>query len=275
MNNSAFLRVGMLLAGAVWACVPALSMPGMGAEDESDPAALEAFLGSARIVSIDKSGAGGRTAPWIITLSDGVVERRAIFKYVDRKRPAILPDSYHYELAAYGLSKLVGLRIIPPIVERTIEDVPGSLQLFLENCVKFRDLKRRGIAPPDPAAFRDALAEIGIFENLAFNECGNLEDTLVHKDNWKICRVDFSEAFSPEPALIPGCEVTRCSRVLFETLRHLDLKKLQATLGAFLDEAELRALAKRTGRILDALEGLIKDKGEAAVLFGPPALKDK
>jgi hypothetical protein len=276
MNNLRLRKFVLIAAGLAMASAAALTMTARTlTASESDPAVMEAYLKTARVVSIDKSGTGGRTAPWILTLNDGTVERRAIFKYIDRRRPAFLPDSFHYELAAYELSKLVKLPIVPPVVERTIDTIPGSLQLFLEDCEKLRDLKRRGIAPPDPAGFGDALAEIRIFENLVFNECENLEDTFIHKDDWRICRVDFSEAFPPEPDLIPGCEIARCSRSLYATLQSLDRKKLQEALGMFLAEDELRALEKRRERILGVLEALIKDKGEAAVLFGLPPAKEK
>jgi len=275
MNNLTLRKFVPIAAGLAMASAAALTMTARTeTASESDPAVLEAYLKTARVVSIDKSGTGGRTAPWIITLNDGTVGRRAIFKYIDRRRPAVLPDSYHYELAAYELSKLIKLPIVPPVVERTIKAIPGSLQLFLEDCDRFRDLKRRGIAPPDPAGFGDALAEIRVFENLVFNECGNLEDTYIHKDDWRICRVDFSEAFPPEPELIPGCEIARCSRSLYAALLSLDRKKLRTALGTFLAEDELRALEKRRERILGVLEVLIKDKGETAVLFGLPPAKE-
>jgi len=264
MNSHLTLIVGLLLGAALRPPGPA------SAQDAAPPAALEDFLRSARVVSVDKSGMGGRTSPWIATLSDGTVERRAVFKYVDRRRPALLPDSFRYELAAYELSKLIGLRIVPPVVERDVEGIPGSLQIFLENCVRYRDLKSRGLAPPDTEQFLSALAEIRIFENLAYNECGNLEDTMIHEEDWRICRVDFSEAFAPEPGLIPGCKITRCSRALYDALRTLDPPRIRAALGAFLSETELDALIERKERVLAVLDELIRDMGEQAVLFGPP-----
>lgn len=265
MNSNACLTAGLLLVAAAWP---------QGRTDLNElqqRVVLEDYLRSARVVSIDKSGAGGRTAPWIVSLTEGTSERRAIFKYVDRRRPDFLPDSFRYELAAYELSKLIGLPIVPPIVERTIEGNPGSLQVFLENCLRFRELKIKGLAPPDPKGFLCALAEIRIFENLVYNECASLEDTMIHQDDWRICRVDFSEAFAPEPGLIPGCKITRCSRSLYKTLRSLDSPRLQSALGAFLGGAELGALDERKGRILAVLDQLIRDLGEDAVLFGSPS----
>jgi hypothetical protein len=269
MNKRNRSRVVWLWMGLAGLIIAGAGMAHPQPQDALDPAVLEAFLGSARVVAVDQEAAGGRTAPWIVTLNDGNIERRAIFKYVDRRRPTALPDSYHYELAAYRVSRLIGLPIVPPVVPRTIEGIPGSIQIYAENCEKIGDLKRRGIDPPDPAAFRDALSEIRIFENLVLNECANLDDTLVHKTTWNICRVDFSEAFAPKPSLIPGCEITRCSRRLFAGLRSLDPETLRTALSDFLNEDEIRALAGRFQLILERLDGLIRTQGEAAVLFGP------
>lgn len=259
----------LLLTGAVVRPGP----PAAG-QDAATPAALEDYLRSARVVSLDKSGMSGRTSPWMAALSDGVVERKAVFKYIDRRRPALLPDSFHYELAAYELSKLIGLPVVPPVVERTIEGVPGSLQVYLEACVRYRDLKSRGLAPPDSGQFLNAMAEIRVFENLVYNACANLEDTLVHTEDWFIRRVDFSEAFAPEPTLLSGCDVTRCSRTLYAVLKDLDASRLRSALGAFLGGDEIEALVKRKQLILDTLDRLILDAGEEAVLFGPPRVKD-
>jgi hypothetical protein len=267
MNSRARLIVGLGLAVV-------LRPPGAApAQDAAPIAALEDYLRSARVVSVDKSGMGGRTQPWMVLLSDGTSERKAVFKYVDRRRPALLPDSFRYEIAAYELSKLIGLPIVPPVVERTVEGVPGSLQIYLESCLRFRDLKQRGLAPPDIERFLSALAEIRVFENLVYNECGNLEDTLVHPEDWRICRVDFSEAFAPETDLIPGCRITRCSRTLYDAIRALDRPRIRAALAPLLDEVELDALAARKDRVVAAVEELIRDAGEEAVLFGPPPVK--
>jgi hypothetical protein len=266
MNSYARRIAGFLLAAAA---LGPLSKAHAQSADQA--AALETFLRSARILSVDKGGLGGRTSPWIATLSDGTVERKAIFKYVDRRRPQLLPDSFRYELAAYELSKIIGLPIVPPVVERAVEGVPGSLQIFLEDCLRFRELKQQGRTPPDSDRFLSALAEIRIFENLVYNECGNLEDTLVHLEDWRICRVDFSEAFSPEPELIPGCAISRCSRTLYDALKALDAPRLRAALAPFLNEVEIDAMAARLVHVVAAVDRLVREAGEESVLFGPPA----
>lgn len=76
---------------------------------------------SAKAISVIKTKETGRTDPWTVILDDGNTVRKAIFKYVDRPRPSPLPTSYRYELAAYEMAKLLGLDIVPPVIEREID----------------------------------------------------------------------------------------------------------------------------------------------------------
>ncbi len=225
------------------------------------------FLRQARIVEVDKNQVGGRTAPWIVTLDDGEKRQRAIFKHVDSRRPQPTPDSYKYELAAYELAELLGIGIVPPVVEREIGGRKGSLQVFLENCFKEKDRQRRKIEPPDSKSFADALEEVRVFENLVYDVCLDADDIWIHKDSWKVCRVDFSEAFFPSAELLQSCAITRCSRKIYQDLLQLKDEAVAACLAPYLNENEMKALLQRKKLIIEKIQKLIEEKGERAVLF--------
>jgi hypothetical protein len=229
--------------------------------------AMEKVLREAKIEKIDKERLGGRTGPWLITLYDGAVKQPAIFRHVDRRRPHPTPDSYKYDLAAYVLTRLLGVELIPPVVEREIENRKGSLQVFLENCVREKDRKRKKLEPPDSKAFSKAIAEIGVLENLTYDECQDTDDLYVHLEDWRVCRVDFSEAFAPVPELLPGCDVTVCSRNFYEGLLKLNEETAKSSLDQYLSEEEIGALLLRKDLIIDKIRTLIGEKGEQAVLF--------
>lgn len=229
---------------------------------------LENYLKTANIVSVRKNEQAGRTAPWRIALDNGQVKLGGYFKHINRHRPSFLADSYQYEIAAYELSKLLDLDIIPPVVEREIEGLTGSLQLFIEDCIRESERKRRNIEPPDPEGFKNKLEVINVFENLVFEEeCSDADDTLIHLKDWKIFRVDFSMAFSPTPALIPGCRISRCSRRLYQKLLQLKSGQVKDKLGTYLNDDEIEALLKRKEIIITKIKQLLKEKGEEAVLF--------
>ena len=229
--------------------------------------AMEKVLREAEIEKVEKDRLGGRTGPWLITLHDGAVKQRAVFRHVDRRRPHPTPDSYKYDLAAYVLTRLLGVELIPPVVEREIEKRKGSLQVFLENCIREKDRKRKKLEPPDSKAFSNAIAEIRVLENLTYDECQDTDDLYVHLENWRVCRVDFSEAFAPVPELPPGCGITVCSKNLFEGLLKLDEEAVKLMLGEYMNHEEIGALLARKGLIIERIKTLISEKGEAAVLF--------
>jgi len=222
---------------------------------------MEQYLLTAKIVSVRKNMIGGKTGPWLIGLTEGKVARRGFFKHIHRPRPAPLPDSYQYEIAAYELDKLLDLNVVPPVVEREIEGRKGSLQIFLEDCFTERDRKRMNLEPPDPKSFQNSLDELRIFENLVYNKCRNTDDTRIHKESWKVCRVDFSEAFAPSPDLLPDCEISYCSERVFRNLQRLDAGTVQARLSPYLNGEEIKALLERKDKIIEKIRGLQKQSG--------------
>jgi hypothetical protein len=228
---------------------------------------LEKVLREARVEKIDKARLGGRTGPWLVTLDDGEGRQRAVFRHVDRRRPHPTPDSYKYDIAAYELTKLLGVELIPPVVEREVGGRQGSLQLFLENCVREKDRKRKKLEPPNPPAFSRAIAAVRVFENLTYDECQDTDDLYIHTEDWRVCRVDFSEAFAPAGALLPGCEISVCSRALYDGLLKLNGAALRGKLSRYLSEEEIAALEARRNLILEKIKMLIDERGEDTVLF--------
>lgn len=233
-----------------------------------DHEALENFLKTAEIISIDKETETGRTALWRLTLDDGKIQRKAFFKHLNRPRPSFLADSYKYEIAAYKLNKLLHLNLVPPTVEREINGIKGSTQLFLEGWITESTRKRKQIQPPDPEHFNNILEVINVFENLVYDEnCFDSDDTLINTDEWKICRVDFSMAFNPVSALISGCRISKCSDELYNNLLQLNESQVKDYLKDYLNAQEIEALFQRRKIILGKIEKLIKEKGEKSVLF--------
>lgn len=259
----------LLLFAAVAAAGPRATERREGGPADWTPAEAERFLLEASVVSVDKDTQPGRTLPWMVVLERAGVRTRAIFKYVHRPRPHPLAHSYRYELAAYELSKILEVEIVPPTVERTIQGVPGALQLFLEGCLSERDFARTGAQPSDPQALRNSLATVRLFEGLTGDSCGDKDDTLIHPDTWKACRVDLAEAFPAEPFLSEDCLIERCPRGLYDRMLRMDPASAKRKLKAWLSNDEIEALCGRKRQIVADLMELIKTRGEAAVLYAP------
>jgi len=260
--NSALLieKENFMLWGDTEADEAVLGITAPGAADGGDGSAddIEDYLRKAAVGTIVRGAQRGRTEPWTIILDDGRVVKRSVFKYVDRRRPSPLPDSYIYEIAAYELSKLLGLDIVPAVVERQIDETKGSLQVFVESSVTEAARRRNGPEPPEPLKFGEALETIRIFALLVNDACENLEDTLVETGTWRVFRVDFSEAFGPSPELQPDCSPTSCPDGLCRRLMDLDDRVIAQKLAPYLNKDEIEALIRRKGRLIRLLEDLKK-----------------
>lgn len=263
MKINLILSVGLLmLLNMTFICGKEIN----GSQDLLDMNELEKYLKTAEICEVEIDKIEGRTAPWRVVLSDGKISRQAMFKYVDRPRPTLLPDSYHYEIAAYELSKLIEYPIVPPVVEREIDETVGSLHLFLEGCFSLVHQERKGFEPDDTQKFSDALSELAVFENLVFCE-RNSEDIYIQETDWKVWRVDFSEAFEPFAELINEFNIKRCSKELFHNLQKLEADEIKKMLELHLNDEEIEALLKRKDLVIDKIKRSIQEKGEDAVLF--------
>jgi hypothetical protein len=240
--------------------------PQAPAEEEDRLAALETALRECGIENIRK-GEPGRTSPWRVSFAPDCAVQQAIFRYVDRPWPQPMADSYKYDIAAYELTKLLGVELIPPVVEREIEGRQGTLQVFLENCISEKDRRRKKLEPPDAKAFGNAVEGLKVFVNLAYDDCFNLDDMYIHLEDWRVCRVDFSEAFAPMPELLLGCGITVCSKKLYKGLLELDEEAVRATLGRYMSDEEIAACLVRKNLILEKINALIGERGEENVLF--------
>ncbi len=95
-----------------------------------------------------------------------------------------------------------------------------------------------------------------------------MDDILIEdKKDWKIWRVDFSEAFATSPELIPGCEITRCSKKLCQNLIELEDKVIKTKLKRYLNDEEMSMLLKRKKLIIKKIKKLSEEKEEESVLF--------
>jgi hypothetical protein len=241
----------------------AVKLPPAGALSQAD---MEAFLKTAAVK--DRApGPGGRTDAWRITLEAGGVVRQAIFKYIDRRRPDVLADSYKYELAAFALGKGLGLGFVPPVVEREIEGMRGSLQVFVENTIPESERKERKLKPKNPAAFERAMADLRVFENLAYDNCHDEKDTLVRLSDGSVSRVDFSEAFAPKKDILPRCDIGKCSKQLYARLLAWDDAAVGLVMRPYLNDEEIRALNSRRELVVRLIKKMIAIRGEENVLF--------
>lgn len=256
----------IILTGLVFSVLLAVSLGGRAGQKMTDFNAIEKYLKTAEVVSTT-TDYQGRTGAWEVVLDDGTMKKKGFFKHVNRTRPHALPDSYQYEMAAYKLAKLLDIDFVPPLVEREIKGIKGSLQIFMEDCRRLSDIKRKQMGFPEPVELEDALDGLAVFEILTGDQCRDDDDTLVQNETWKVCRVDFSEAFSPYIDWEKDCGLSRCPKYIFENLSALDEKTIEAALSSYLNEEEMKALFQRKNRIIKRIKALIEKHGEENILY--------
>jgi hypothetical protein len=193
------------------------------------------FLRTAQVVEI-KTLPVGSTRPKKLLLRREGVEAHAVFRYVEveKKRHRlndgtfhlVLRDSYRHGLAAYELSRLLGLDTIPPIVARTIEGQRGSVQLWIENAMTEGSRREKKRLPPDLQQHAKEMWKMEIFDALICNIDRNVGNILLDP-TWKVWYIDHTRAFAvfedrplPDPVLgIDAALLEKLQQVRDETIR--------------------------------------------------------
>ena len=218
---------------------------------------IERYLATAKIISVTPDENAGRSEPWIILLDDGKIKRRGYFKHVSRCRPNPLPDCYKYEIAAYELSMLLDIKCVPPTVERKIEGISGSLQLWVGDSEKLKNVLEKNIKLPNPEKFNLCMLDCRVFENLVYCRPSD-EDILVDLEECTVCHVDFSEAFSPEHKLIQVFKMEWSSEKLYQNLVRLRDTDIRSRLESYLNKDEIEAVLARKKMIVTKLSKKMK-----------------
>jgi len=263
------MTVAVVLA-VTWAGGAAEPPPALAGED------VERFLATAEIVDREKVTVG-ITRPQRLTLTDGELSMDAVWKTVDVFRPRQkmadghvqlgFRDSYRGEVAAYELSEVLGLDIVPPTIEREIDGDRGSLQVWLENCISERERKEKDLHAPDLEAWNRQMATVRLFHQLIHDTDFNNVNNILIDGDYRVWIIDSSRCFYLDRELRNEEALTRFSRSLLERLGALDKKLLKDALGEWLSGTQIKALLQRRDQILELADRRVAEQGEEAVLF--------
>ncbi len=262
-----YLLLALLVAGSAAGGSSGLPLEGKEAET---------FLMTAQIVDKETLKIGV-TRSQRVRLNAGELSARAIWKTIDEyeqfKRfddgtwEMGFKDSYKNELAAYELDKLIGLGLVPPVVERRIDHKRGALQLWVEGALMETERLERGLKVKDPDFWNEQAFKVRLFHNLTYNTDFNNTGNILSDPDSRIYLIDHSRAFRTTKELLAAGDLTRFSRSLLEGLRSLDNKVLDEKLGRWLSKRQIEGLLARRDLILQRAERLIAGGDPAAVLY--------
>jgi hypothetical protein len=237
---------------------------------------MRQFLLTAKIIK-SKQTTTGVTRPYELTLSDGRLTHDAGFQSIDLFKnfekldngtvENNFRDTYHFNIAAYELAKMLGLqKMMPVTVERKWRGNKGSLSWWIDKKMDDRDRLTQNIPIPDPDSYNKQMHSIMIFSQLVYDMDRNRTNVLIGP-NWELYMIDFSRAFRLHKKLPHPEDLTWCSRQLLEKLRQLDRTEVQSKLKEHLQKDEINALMARRDLIVAHFDQLISQKGENAVLY--------
>ena len=278
-NKAPAALICCLAAAAVLAA--AGTAPSAGQEAPTDPAAWsreakEDFLGTAEIVRREVLK-GGTTRSERATLSDARGTHDAHIQQVDISAAKFegtggqweinFRDTYKFNLAAYILSRMLGMDMIPPTVERKVGKKPAAVTWWIDNrLMDEKERLARGVMPPDPELWNRQIYIVRVFDQLVANKDRNYGNIII-TTRWDVWIIDHTRAFRSYKQLLNPEDLVRCDRTMLEAMRRLDKPTLAARIGTYLTSMEMDCLLARRDRIVKFFDAKAAAPGGQDVLF--------
>jgi hypothetical protein len=247
---------------------------------------VEEFLSTARILDVTLIGEGV-TKPKRLLLEANGVRAHAKFGYHDFKGQGekladgstemYFQDSFHADMAAYELSRLLGMEMVPPAVIRQVEGQDGIVQLWIEGLTSYEDwLQEPGNeGQPSSLYFQRQVKDMKTFDLLIRNIDRHSRNINWDSD-WNVWLIDHTRSLAKDATLRKPDSFKGCSRALFEAIQGLSKVEVEAALSPYQAGFEIKALLKRRDKLVKLIQSQIKKQGEDKILFNfgdaPPGL---
>lgn len=236
------------------------------------------FLREAKVVDVKDIGEG-ITRPRRLTLERNGVRARAAFRNVRTEshvanlpggqREFLFRDFYGFEPAAYRLGLLLGFDNIPPAALRRLDGKPGSVQVWIEKATTETRRRESESELADPLDWGRQIQMMLIWDALVGNTDRNLGNYL-STPGGQVWMIDHTRSFRRGADLRGTQLIARCERGVLERLRTVADAEMVASVNDGLRPPEISSLLERRRKLVDLIEGLIRERGEASVLFSWP-----
>ena len=241
---------------------------------------IRVFLKNAKVIKT-RSTDKGVTAPKRLTLSDGTITHDAVFQAIDDHQHVAnlggggrqastelnFVDSYKYNIAAYEISRLLGLDYMMPVyVERKWNGQTGSISWFVPALMDESERIKKKVEPPNPTEWNQQMYRMRVFSSLLRDTDRNLTNVLI-THQWKVIMIDFSRAFRLQPELLHQKDLAKIDRQLLAKLEALNKEDVQRATKDYLIKREIDAMMLRRDALVAHFKKLIADLGEEKVLY--------
>ncbi len=240
-------------------------------------AQIEEMLKTAEIVRFKEIGTGV-TRPYRLYFEVDGIEHSGAWKNPEGMTDGFL-EGWRFEIAAYEMDKLLALDMIPPTVEREFQGKSGSLQYWIKSEMSDLERMEKKISIPrkDARRWNDYKYLMRAFDSLIGNE-DRTQENICYAENWRIILIDHSRSFRSTRKYTNGLMYgkngvkekklfRRLPRAFVNRVKNLTYDAIQNAVGAYLTEAEINAVLKRKQLLLNEIDEMIKEQGEAAVLY--------
>jgi hypothetical protein len=251
------------------------------AAEQADYDKWEAFLKTAKVVDQKQiTGPLAVTNPWVLTLEKDGVQHKAVWKDIFGERVGGFKETWKGEIAAYRLSRALGLNMVPPTVEREFQGNRGSCQIWVDAWNNLEAVMKKKLNPPGIKAmyFARALCLQRAFDNLIYNVDRHQRNYLIMED-WRMILIDDSRTFSTSKKAKtvlfydekyregPTFIMATLPRTFFDALKGLTAESVRTIVGEYLTDDEIAATMARHDLIIAWLAKRIAELGEDRVLY--------
>lgn len=242
----------------------------------------EEFLKTAKVVGRPEhlTGSQAVTEPWVLTLEKDGVQHKALWKDVLGDRVGGFKETWKGEIAAYRLSRLLGLHMVPATGEYEFRGSRGSCQLWIDAWNTMETILKKKLNPPGIKAmyFARALCLQRAFDNLISNEDRHQRNYLI-MDDWRMILIDHSRTFRTTKKFTtrliydekfkegPNFIMATLPRAFVDALKALTSEGIRTAVGEYLTDQEIAATMARRDLIIAWLDKRIAQLGEAKVLY--------
>lgn len=244
------------------------------------PEQIEEFLHTAKILRT-RDNAKGVTGSQVATLSDGKLTHDAQVQDVNVEMPLFqsrtrtevnFKDQFRYNIAAYRISRLLGLTNVPVSVQRRVGRSQAALTWWIDDVLmdeleRLRREKEKTIpAAWDPSRTAGYIHLMRVFDELIANTDRNVGNQMWASDG-KMWLIDHTRAFRLNHTLTRPQILERCDRGLLKGLRGLTIDSVTKAVDQTLTKDEIAAVMARRDLIVEHIEDRIKAINEPAVLY--------
>ena len=172
-------------------------------------------------------------------------------------------ESYKAEIAAYKLDRLLGMNMVPPIVERNMNGKSGAAVYWVEN-VRSWSVEKPPQGPEPSWSLQ--LTRMKMFDLLIANIDRN-QGNLIYDSDWHLFLIDHSRAFTGKKDLKGIAPLGRVDRTLWNKMAALTIDDLDRGLDKWVGTNEKKAILQRRDLMAKQIAQMIEKRGEKSVFY--------